>query len=85
MLLLLCTDGEGVKKDYKAALKYFNLASQNGNVLALYNLGQMHANGWGVMRACHTAVEVRSSFIICTLQYCAVDEVVYDSTLHTRV
>ena len=28
-------------------------------MLAFYNLAKMHASGWGVMRACHTAVEVR--------------------------
>lgn len=52
------SDGEGTKRDYKSALKYFNMASQSGNVLALYNLAKMHASGTGVMRACHTAVEV---------------------------
>ena len=40
------------------ALKYFNLASQSGHVLAFYNLAQMHATGTGVFRACHTATEV---------------------------
>lgn len=59
----LCTsdftaDGIGVKRDYKQALKFFNLASQAGHILAFYNLAQMHATGTGVMRSCHTAVEV---------------------------
>lgn len=49
----------GVKRDYKQALKFFNLASQAGHILAFYNLAQMHATGTGVMRSCHTAVEVR--------------------------
>lgn len=53
-------DGIGVKRDYKQALKFFNLASQAGHVLAFYNLAQMHATGTGVMRSCPTAVEVRS-------------------------
>lgn len=53
------SDGIGVKRDYKQALKFFNLASQAGHVLAFYNLAQMHATGTGVMRSCHTAVEVR--------------------------
>ena len=44
------------------ALKYFNLASQSGHVLAFYNLAQMHATGTGVLRACHTATEVRTAF-----------------------
>ena len=50
--------GLGVRRDYKMALKYFNLASQSGHVLAFFNLAQMHATGTGVHRACHTAVEV---------------------------
>lgn len=54
------TDGIGVKRDYKQALKFFNLASQAGHILAFYNLAQMHATGTGVMRSCHTAVEVSS-------------------------
>ncbi len=45
------------------ALKYFNLASQSGHVLAFYNLAQMHATGTGVLRACHTATEVRFNCI----------------------
>lgn len=55
------SDGNGVKRDYKQALKFFNLASQAGHILAFYNLAQMHATGTGVMRSCHTAVEVRTS------------------------
>ena len=50
--------GNGVKTDYKLALKYFNLASQSGHVLAYYNLGIMHAYGMGMLRSCPTAVEV---------------------------
>lgn len=50
--------GLGVKKDYKLANKYFSLASQSGHVLAYYNLGQMHAQGTGMMRSCPTAVEL---------------------------
>uniref|UniRef100_A0A8C3AQ42 SEL1L adaptor subunit of SYVN1 ubiquitin ligase n=1 Tax=Cyclopterus lumpus TaxID=8103 RepID=A0A8C3AQ42_CYCLU len=52
------SDGIGVKRDYKQALKFFNLASQAGHILAFYNLAQMHATGTGVMRSCHTAVEL---------------------------
>ena len=47
-----------MKTDYKLALKYFNLASQSGHVLAYYNLGIMHAYGMGMLRSCPTAVEV---------------------------
>ena len=59
---LYVAGGLGVRRDYKMALKYFNLASQSGHVLAFYNLAQMHATGTGVLRACHTATEVRVSF-----------------------
>jgi len=45
------------------AVKYFNLASQSGHMLAFYNLAQMHATGTGVLRACHTATEVRGHFL----------------------
>lgn len=54
-----------MKRDYKQALKFFNLASQAGHVLAFYNLAQMHATGTGVMRSCPTAVEVRASLAVC--------------------
>ena len=50
--------GIGVRRDYKTAIKYFNLASQAGNTLAIYQLAQMHAAGTGMIRSCHTAVEV---------------------------
>lgn len=50
--------GLGVRRDYKLAIKYFNLASQAGNTLAIYQLAQMHAAGTGMIRSCHTAVEV---------------------------
>ena len=53
-----------MRRDYKMAVKYFNLASQSGHMLAFYNLGQMHATGMGVLRACHTATEVRCLFFL---------------------
>ena len=40
------------------AVKYFNLASQSGHVLAFYNLADMHATGTGMLRSCPTAVEL---------------------------
>ncbi len=58
---VMVAGGLGVRRDYKMALKYFNLASQSGNVLAFFNLAQMHATGTGVLRACHTATEVGGS------------------------
>lgn len=54
----VCAAGQGVRRDYKMALKFFTLASQSGHVLAFYNLAQMHATGTGVLRNCHTATEV---------------------------
>lgn len=57
-ILFSYLDGLGGKKDYKLANKYFSLASQSGHVLAYYNLGQMHAQGMGMMRSCPTAVEL---------------------------
>jgi TPR repeat protein len=40
------------------AIKYFQLASQSGHVLAYYNLAQIHAVGTGTIRNCATAVEL---------------------------
>ncbi|CAH8562295.1 unnamed protein product [Dicrocoelium dendriticum] len=48
----------GMKPDYKLALKYFTMASQQGNVLAFFYLGEMHATGVGVLRSCTTAAEL---------------------------
>jgi SEL1 protein len=67
--------GLGVRRDFKQALKYFQLASQSGmlalvirreclstylfllgNILAIYNLAQMHAKGTGVIRNCRFAM-----------------------------
>lgn len=44
--------------DFKIAMKYYQLASQSGHVLAYYNLGLMHALGLGVIPSCPSAVEV---------------------------
>lgn len=55
----------GVRRDYKLAIKYFNLASQAGNTLAIYQLAQMHAAGTGMIRSCHTAVEVCHEMFYC--------------------
>lgn len=51
------------------ALKYFTLASQSGHVLAFFNLAQMHATGTGIMRNCHTATEVSSSWLSWSLSF----------------
>nr|XP_035921686.1 protein sel-1 homolog 2 isoform X17 [Halichoerus grypus] len=50
--------GSGVWKDYKLAFKYFYLASQSGQPLAIYYLAEMYATGTGVLRSCRTAVEL---------------------------
>jgi len=76
-LFFLRAVGQGVRRDYKMALKYFTLASQSGHVLAFYNLAQMHATGTGVLRNCHTATEVfaqvHSDFYKCLIsKYCYV-------------
>lgn len=71
--MIFLTDGIGVKRDYKQALKYFNLASQGGHILAFYNLAQMHASGTGVMRSCHTAVEVRALLCLPGRRVCCSD------------
>ena len=55
--------GLGVRRDYKMAIKYFNLASQSGHVLAFYNLAQMQASGTGMVRSCHTSVEVSLKYL----------------------
>ena len=40
--------GLGVVPDYKTALKWYNLSSEQGNVLAQYNLGRLYYLGNGV-------------------------------------
>lgn len=69
--MCVCAAGQGVRQDFKQALKYFHLASQSGHVLAFYYLAQMHATGTGVLRACHTATEVTLAWIVCTVAYCS--------------
>jgi len=69
LLVLMCAAGQGVRRDYKMALKYFTLASQSGHVLAFYNLAQMHATGTGVLRNCHTATEVSPACLLIFLFY----------------
>lgn len=66
---LYLSGGRGTRRDYKLAVKYFNLASQGGHVLAFYNLAQMHATGTGVLRNCHTAVEVRMNCKLTTFNH----------------
>jgi SEL1 protein len=58
MLGIMYYNGEGVKRDFKLAIKWFQAASQSGHALGYYNLGQMHATGTGVLRSCTTATEL---------------------------
>lgn len=51
--------GIAADRNYKLAIKYFQLASQSGHILALYNLGFMHASGTGLTtRSCSLATEM---------------------------
>ncbi|EFP05318.1 CRE-SEL-1 protein [Caenorhabditis remanei] len=52
---------EGNKRDFKKSVKLYQLASQNGHILAYYNLAQMHATGTGVPRSCTHAVDLFKS------------------------
>jgi len=40
--------GDGVGQDYKAAVKWYKLAAEQGYDLAQFNLGLMYINGHGV-------------------------------------
>ena len=43
-------------KDYRKAFSTFQLAEKSKHLLALYNLGQMHATGIGTVKSCARAV-----------------------------
>jgi hypothetical protein len=47
-------EGEGVNKDYKKAIKWYELAAQQGNFDAPNNLGTMYLQG----------IEVRRNYIV---------------------
>ena len=51
-------EGDGVKQDYGKALTYFSLAAQHGNLIALYNLADMHFHGLGTTSTCPVAVQL---------------------------
>lgn len=40
-------EGDGVKRDLRAAVRWFRAAAAQGNELAHFNLGLAHAHGWG--------------------------------------
>lgn len=48
--------GEGVKQDYSKAITYFSLSAHQGNLIALYNLGQIYQYGLGINPSCSFAV-----------------------------
>jgi TPR repeat protein len=47
LLGVMFADGNGVARDYGAALKLFREAAKKDHPLAAFNLGVMLANGWG--------------------------------------
>ena len=51
-------DGYGTNKDKTRALSYFQLAAHGGHLHAIFNLGEMNAEGKVVKRNCNFAVEV---------------------------
>jgi TPR repeat protein len=51
-------DGEGVKQDFAKAVAYFSLSAQQGNIVALYNLAQMHEHGLGTAPSCPLSVQL---------------------------
>ena len=51
-------DGYGTNKDKARALSYFQLAAHGGHLHAIFNLGEMNADGKVVKRNCNFAVEV---------------------------
>lgn len=48
LLTILYANGQGVPQDYKAAVRWFRLAAEQGNVASQSNLGWMFYNGLGV-------------------------------------
>ncbi len=53
---MLIADGDGVAQDVAKAVQYYLAATEGGNLLAHFNLAQMHRLGVGVMRSCPVAV-----------------------------
>lgn len=57
-LYIYFVGGEGVKQDYGKALSLFSLSAQQGSLVALYNLAQMHQHGLGTVPSCTLAVQL---------------------------
>jgi TPR repeat protein len=50
-------DGEGVKQSYEMAIRPFELAAQQGDDVAMYNVGTLYAHGEGVEQSYEKAFE----------------------------
>ncbi len=50
LLGLMYYNGQGVTQDYTAAVKWWRLAAEQGDVSAQTNLGGMYYNGQGVIK-----------------------------------
>ena len=55
-MYLQTIDGQGVPQDYGKASQYFMASAHGGDLVAQFNLAQMHRLGLGVARSCNTAV-----------------------------
>jgi len=44
----LYADGQGVAQDYLAALKWYRIAAEQGEVWSQFNVGRLYMNGYGV-------------------------------------
>lgn len=53
----LYANGDGVKRDYKAAAKYYGMAAEQGHAGAQLALGELHEAGQGVARDAAEAVK----------------------------
>ena len=50
LLGVIYDNGQGVPQDYKAAVKWYSLAAEQGHAFAQYNLGVSYTNGEGVIQ-----------------------------------
>ena len=53
----LCLDGKGLERDQVAALHWFGLAAQGGNVMAMNMVGRCCEHGWVVDRDMEQAAD----------------------------
>ena len=57
LLGVMYYDGQGVRKDYVEAVKWYRKAAEQGVAKAQYNFGVIYANGEGVRQNYKTAKE----------------------------